>query len=272
MNRRSASSLPRSPEARTAAACSSAARAYVARTKTVRASSDKQRKSDKNSNHSGGAKARSSSNLQENQLIALPIARVVNDKASRTPKQQHPKMGVLLRGMTPKSIRAEDEASSKRMKVNLPSVVDSPASTLTTLSSTSSASTAVSSELQSKNSGGARSTGASTVVRKLVIDDEPQKQPLNIFMANLYNPGHLLELFCIKNNPSDEERVDFMAAPFSAILDDVLQAITPSENKCAYAKLCSELGEYCDPKKVTTKGRIQANLKDLVISHYEKLS
>ena len=63
-----------------------------------------------------------------------------------------------------------------------------------------------------------------------------------------------------------------MEAPFSAQLNDVLQGLTPSENKCTYAKLCSELGEYCDPKKVTTKGRIQANLKDLVTSHYEKLS
>ena len=272
MNRRSASSSPRSPEARTAAARSSAARAYVARTKTVRASSDKQKKLDRNSNHSGAATARSSSNLQKNQLIASPIARAVNDKASRTRKPQHPNMRVLPRGMTPKSISAGDEASSKRMKVNIPSVVDSPASTLTTLSSTSSALTAVSSDFQSTNSGGARSTGASTVVRKLVMDDKPQKQPLNIFMADLYNPGHLLELFCNKNNPSNEERVDFMEAPFSAQLDDVLQGHTPSENKCAYAKLCSELGEYCDPKKVTTKGRIQANLKDLVTSHYEKLS
>ena len=130
--------------------------------------------------------------------------------------------------MTPKSIRAGDEASSKRMKVNLPSVVDSPESTLTTLSSSSSASTAMLPELQSMNSGGEPSTGPSTVVRKLDLMDEPQKQPLNIFMADLYDPNHLLKLFCNKNNPSKEERVDFIEAPFSAQLDDVLQAHTPS--------------------------------------------
>ena len=174
--------------------------------------------------------------------------------------------------MTPKSIKAGDEASSKRMKVNLPSVVDSPASTLTTFSLSSSASTAMSPGLQSTNSGGATSTGASTVVRKLDLMDEPQKQPLNIFVADLYDPNHLLELFCNKNNPSDEERVDFTEASFSAQLEDVLQAHTPSENKCANAKLCSELGKYCDPKKLMTKGKTQASLKDLVLSQYEKLS
>ena len=181
-------------------------------------------------------------------------------------------MRVPPRGMKPKSISAGDEASSKRMKVNIPTVVDSPASTLTMLSSTSSALMVVSSEFQSTKSGGTRSTGASTVIHKLVMDDKPQKQPLNIFMADLYNPGHLLESFCNKKNPSNEERVDFMKAPFSAQLDDVLQGHTPSENKSAYAKLCSELGEYCDPKKVATARKIQVNLKDLVILQYEELT
>ena len=103
------------------------------------------------------------------------------------------------------------------------------------------------------------------------MDDKSNKQVLNIFGVDLYNENHLFELYCSKNNPSDEDKDDFMKAPFSAKLHDVLQGHTPSENKCAYAKLCSELGVYCDPKKMTSGKRIQVNLKELVQSHYAKL-
>ena len=84
MNHRSASSSLRSPEARIAAACSSVACAYFACGKTTRATSDKHKDSNKNSNHSGAATACSSSNTQKKQPIASRLARAIDDKASRT--------------------------------------------------------------------------------------------------------------------------------------------------------------------------------------------
>ena len=207
----------------------------------------------------------------QQQSTALALPRGTDNMTSRSRGQQRPNLRVLPRSVTPKPLSPGAEGTPKRMKVNIPTVGDSPAPTLTTLSLRSSALMAVSSESRYTKSSGARSTGASTTIRKLVMDDKSKKQTLNIFVADLYNENHLFELYCSKNNPSKEDKDDFLKAPFPAKLHDVLQGHTPSENKCAYAKLCSKLGVYCDADKVTTNKKIKVNLKDLVLSHYEEL-
>ena len=98
-----------------------------------------------------------------------------------------------------------------------------------------------------------------------------KKQTLNIFFADLYNENHLFELYCRKYNPSGKDKDDFIKAPFPVKLHDVLQGYTPSQNKSAYAKLCSKLGVYCDPEKVASEKKIKAALKELVQSYYAEL-
>ena len=94
---------------------------------------------------------------------------------------------------------------------------------------------------------------------------------MNIFVAELYNDNHLYELYCNKSNPSEDEKDDFINAAFPDKLHDVLGCHTPSENKSAYAKLCSDLGVYCDSEKVSSEKKIKAALKELVLSYYAEI-
>jgi hypothetical protein len=103
------------------------------------------------------------------------------------------------------------------------------------------------------------------------MDDKRKKQTLNIFVAKLYSPEHLYELYCNKAKPTDEEKGHFLNAAFPDKLHDVLAFHTPSENKSAYVKLCAELEVFCDPEKVKTESKIKAAIKELVLPYYEKI-
>lgn len=195
----------------------------------------------------------------------------VERKASRSQGKQKSNVRVLPRGGHPKQVDSGVGGTPKRMKVSVPITATSPASTLTTLSLRSSSSSTISSDARTMKSSVARSTGASTTIRNLMMDDKPKKQELNIFVAQLYNDDHLFELYCNKSNPTDDEKDDFIKASFSDRLHDVLACHTPSENKSAYVKLCSELNVYCDSEKVATNGKIKAAIKELIVPYYEQM-
>lgn len=266
MNRRSAPTSSRSPAGRTAAARASASRAYAARASESRGQPSE---TSSRSATSAPSPATSSSRARGKQRGSNASAPThsAGTKASRPPGQR-PNVRVVPRGVKPKD---HIQASPKRMKVNVSAAGASPASTVTTISSRTSASTPASSDTRSTKSSSARSSGVSTTMRKLVMEKNPKKQALNIFMADLYNENHLFALYCNKADPSEDEKDDFINAPFPDRLHDVLGCHTMSENKAAYAKLCSDLGVYCDPEKVASEKKIKAALKELVWEYYAEI-
>ena len=190
---------------------------------------------------------------------------------SRDPGKQRSNVRVLPRGVHPNDLNSGVESTPKRMKVSVRNTGTSPASTLTTVSLKSSSSTSMSSKSRSMKSSGARSTTASTAIRKLALDQQDENRNLNIFVAKLYSDDDLFDLYCNKANPSIEEKDDFVNAAFKHKLHDVLSFHTPSENKSAYVKLCAELDVYCDAEKVKTESKTKAAIKELVLPYYEQL-
>lgn len=293
MKRRSAPTSSRSPASRTAAARASVARAYAARTSASRGQPVQQDASRETSSGSGTAAARpaasqstarsSASNQKHSRDQKISLSATARGKqrgsnasaptrsagtTTSRPRAQRSNLRVVPRGANP---REHIQTTPKRMKVNVSAAGASPASTVTTISSRSSASTPASSDSRSTKSSGARSSGVSTTMRKLVMEKNPKNQAMNIFMAELYNEDHLFELYCSKSDPSEDEKDDFINAPFHDKLHDVLGCHTMSENKSAYVKLCSDLGVYCDPEKVASEKKIKAALKELVLEYYAEI-
>ena len=284
MNRRSTPSSSRSPAGRTAAARASVARAYAARASTARGRSVQQDTSRDTSSRRSTSTTRPPAAHQhhprEQKISSSAAARgkqqgstasALPGRAGSTTSRsrgQRPNLRVVPRGADPKEYV---QSTPKRMKVNVLAAGASPASTVTTLSSKSSTSASASPDARSTKSSGARSSGASTTMRKLVMSGDSKKQKMNIFVAELYNPDHLFELFCNKLDPSEDEKEDFINAAFADKLHDVVGSHTMSENKSAYVKLCSELGVYCDSEKVSSEKKIKAALKELVLSYYAQI-